>query len=463
MTGSEPLERVPGAAGDDTPDGTPDAAPDAAPGAGAGPATPSARRSPAAAPDRTGTVRVDLRGARLAARLAAGDVAVLDRLDLDLVTAHALLARRPAAVVNITSSASGRAPGLGAAALVAGGVRVVDDAGPHLLAALDDGDVVTVTADGRVLRGGAMLATGRVLDEPAVARVMQAGRASLGAHVAAFGAAAAGVLDADCHAVLPPGDEPVPDLAALLTAAGGRRRRAAARALRRRAVLVVAGGPRAATDLALARRRLPRTTVVVATVEGADTALARGLTPAVIVGDARAATARALAAGPAVVQLLPPVAGAQDVAEARERLDRAGATAQSWRTGLGSADAAVLLAVAAGAPLAVTAGFPHGLLEFADRSPREMAGAALVTAAVGHHVVDAATLPPLTSAPAGWAAGAVPAVAGLVALAAALGVLAGWTPGDWPLPEAVADALARLAGAAQGLWAGLPGDVGPRA
>ncbi|MGF1662301.1 MAG: hypothetical protein ACFCVG_07475, partial [Kineosporiaceae bacterium] len=171
-------------------------------------------------------MRLDLRGARLGARLAAGDVAVLDRLDLDLVTAHALLARRPAAVVNATSSASGRTPGLGAAALVAGGVRVVDEAGPQLLAALDDGDVVTVTPDGRVLRDGTTLAVGRVLDEPAVARAMQAGRTAIGAQVAAFGAAAADVLDADSHALLPPGDEPVPDLAALLAAAGGARRRA---------------------------------------------------------------------------------------------------------------------------------------------------------------------------------------------------------------------------------------------
>jgi uncharacterized membrane-anchored protein len=406
-------------------------------------------------------VRLDLRGARLAARLTAGDVVVLDRLDLDLVTAHALLARRPAAVVNVTASASGRAPGLGAAALVAGGVRVVDEAGPQVLAALDDGDVVTVTADGRVMRDGATLATGRVLDEPGVARAMHAGRSALGAQVAAFGAAAAGVLDADVHALLPPGEDPVPDLAALLATAGGARRRAS-RAIRRRPVLVVAGGPRAAADLALARRRLARRAAVVATVEGAEVALAHGLRPDAVVGDARSATGRVLAVGPAVVQLVPPVAGPQDAAEARERLDRAGVTAESWRTSLAAAEAAALLAVTAGSPLAVTAGFPRGLLEFADRSPRAMAGAALVTAAVGHRVVDAAALRALATAPAGWAAGAVPAVAGLLALGAALAVLGGWAPDGWSLPGAAAEALGRLTGLAQSLAPGLASGPGPR-
>jgi len=423
---------------------------------------PRPRTGPPPAGDRTGPARVDLRGARLEVCLAPGEVAVVDRLDLDLVAAHAILSRRPVAVINVTSSASGRAPGLGAAALVAAGVRVVDDAGPGVLAAVDDGDVVTVTADGQVRRDGVTVVTGRVLDEPAVARAMQAGRSALGAQVAAFGAAAAGVLDADGDALLPPGDEPVPDLAAVLAGTGGRGRRRA-RVLRRRPVLVVAGGPRTPADLAVARRRLPAGVVVVATPEGADVALGRGLRPDVVVGDGRRLTARVLAAGPVVVHLVPPAASPRDVAEARERLDRSAAAVGSWRdwrTGLAAAEAAVVLGHAAGAPVVVTAGAPHGLLEFADRPPRAMAGAALVAAAVGHRTVDPAALAVVARPPVGWGAGAVTGAAGLVALGVALAVLAGWVPGDWRLPDGVAEAVRSLAALVPSRPAGVGAEPG---
>ena len=67
-----------------------------------------------------GTVRVDARTKDLTKRLRPGDIAVIDHQDIDKVSAEALLACRPAAVVNAAPSISGRYPNLGPEILVDG-------------------------------------------------------------------------------------------------------------------------------------------------------------------------------------------------------------------------------------------------------------------------------------------------------------------------------------------------------
>ena len=55
-----------------------------------------------------GPVRVDARTKDLTKRLRPGDVAVIDHLDIDRVAAEALVAARPAAVLNAARSISGQ-------------------------------------------------------------------------------------------------------------------------------------------------------------------------------------------------------------------------------------------------------------------------------------------------------------------------------------------------------------------
>ena len=79
---------------------------------------PSRLRRPrraAATPTRcpTAPARVDRRTKNLTKRLRPGDIAVIDHVDLDRVSAEALVACRPAAVVNAAPSISGRYPNLG--------------------------------------------------------------------------------------------------------------------------------------------------------------------------------------------------------------------------------------------------------------------------------------------------------------------------------------------------------------
>src|ERR1044072_1565805 len=64
-------------------------------------------------PGVRGLVRVDTRTKNLTKRLKPGEIAVIDHQDIDKVSAEALLACRPAAVVNASPSISGRYPHLG--------------------------------------------------------------------------------------------------------------------------------------------------------------------------------------------------------------------------------------------------------------------------------------------------------------------------------------------------------------
>ena len=106
----------------------------------------------------SGTVRVHKRTKNLTKRLRPGDIAVIDHEDLDRVSAEALVACRPAAVVNAAASISGKYPNLGPEILVAAGIPLIDSAGPD---AMQIKDGVLLTIDGGDLVAGSALKPSR--------------------------------------------------------------------------------------------------------------------------------------------------------------------------------------------------------------------------------------------------------------------------------------------------------------
>lgn len=95
-------------------------------------------RNPAR-PGLVGTARVDRNIDRLLRRVCPGDIVVLDILDLDRITADALVEADIAAVVNASPSVSGRYPNLGPEVLVNNGVTLIDEAGPDVFKKVKDG------------------------------------------------------------------------------------------------------------------------------------------------------------------------------------------------------------------------------------------------------------------------------------------------------------------------------------
>src|SRR4051794_3710506 len=100
------------------------------------------RARPGEQPGVVAVARADKRTKNLTKRLRPGEIAVIDHLDLDRVSAEALVACRAGAVVNASPSTSGRYPNLGPEILVEAGIPLVDDLGRDVMDAVVEGEIL---------------------------------------------------------------------------------------------------------------------------------------------------------------------------------------------------------------------------------------------------------------------------------------------------------------------------------
>src|SRR5438477_717125 len=94
----------------------------------------------------SGPVRAGRRTKLLVKRLERGDIALVDHLDIDRVSAEELIAAGAAAVLNCSPSSSGSYPNLGPQLLVEAGILLLDLPDDALFEALSEGDRLTVVA-----------------------------------------------------------------------------------------------------------------------------------------------------------------------------------------------------------------------------------------------------------------------------------------------------------------------------
>src|SRR5206468_4552423 len=94
-----------------------------------------------------GTARVDRRTKDLLHRLRPGEVAIIDHADLDLVSAEGLVERGARAVVNASSSITGRYPNAGPMVLARAGIPLLDNVGPEVMEAVVDGERIRIDGD----------------------------------------------------------------------------------------------------------------------------------------------------------------------------------------------------------------------------------------------------------------------------------------------------------------------------
>jgi uncharacterized membrane-anchored protein len=142
-------------------------------------------RNANARPGVTGTARVDKDTDRLLRRIGAGDIVVLDILDLDRVTADALVDAGVAGVVNASPSISGRYPNLGPEVLVANNITLIDNAGSEIFKKIKDGAKVRLH-EGGVYAGDRRLANGVERTDEEIADLMLDAKTGLVAHLEAF-------------------------------------------------------------------------------------------------------------------------------------------------------------------------------------------------------------------------------------------------------------------------------------
>jgi uncharacterized membrane-anchored protein len=314
-----------------------------------------------------GPARVDPRTKNLTKRLRAGDVAVINHTDLDRVSAEALVACRPAAVVNAGRSISGRYPNLGPEILVTAGIPLLDDVGTDVMR-VKDGTVLRVE-DGALLSDDEVIATGRLLDADAVQEAMTIARAGLSDEIEAFAANTMEYLRRERELLFD--GVGVPDIRTDLDG---------------RHVLIVVRGYHYKEDLETLRSYIREYKPILIGVDGgADALIEARHTPDLIVGDMDSVSDDALRCGAEIV-----VHAYRDGrAPGLERVRGLGVEPVVFPATGTSEDVAMLLADDKGASLIVAVGTHVTLVEFLDKGRQGMASTFLTRLRVGGKLVDA--------------------------------------------------------------------------
>jgi uncharacterized membrane-anchored protein len=326
-------------------------------------------RTQEAGPGVGGIARLDRRTKNLTKRLRPGDIAVIDHVDIDRVSADALVGCKVAAVVNAAPSISGRYPNLGPEILLAAGIPLLDDVGREVFSRLKEGTPVRLDGTRLLDEEGAVLAEGVPQDDESVAAAMAEAKAGLSVQLEAFAANTMEYMKRE-RALLLDGVG-VPDVA---TSIDGRH------------VLVVVRGYDYKEDLAALRPYIRDYRPVLIGVDGgADALVEAGYSPDMIVGDMDSVSDDVLRSGAEVVVH----AYADGRAPGLARVQDLGVEAITFPASATSEDIAMLLADEKGARLIVAVGTHATLVEFLDKGRGGMASTFLTRLRLGGKLVDA--------------------------------------------------------------------------
>jgi uncharacterized membrane-anchored protein len=312
--------------------------------------------------------RLDRRTKKLTKRLQPGEVAVIDHVDLDRVSAEALVSCQVGAVVNVAPSISGRYPNLGPQILLEAGIPLVDDVGPEIFTRLAEGDVVRVNG-GVVQRGDEVIAKGTEQTAETVEAALADAKAGLSDQIEAFVANTMEYVRRERELLID--GVGVPDVATELEG---------------RHALIVVRGYHYREDIATLRPYIREYRPVLIGVDGgADALLEAGYRPDMIVGDMDSVSDEALACGAELV-----VHAYRDGrAPGLKRVTELGREAVVFPATATSEDIAMLLADDKGATLIVAVGTHANMVEFLDKGRAGMASTFLTRLRVGSKLVDA--------------------------------------------------------------------------
>ena len=347
----------------------------------------------------SGVARLDRRTTRLAGRLNPGHIAIIDHVDLDRVSAEAVVAARPAVVINAQPSISGRYPNLGPEMIVAAGIPLVDNVGAEVFAAVKEGTRVRVDGDA-VFLGEDEVGRGVAQTADTIAALMAEAKSGLGTQLEAFAAETSQYLHRERDLLID--GLGIPEVK---TKIAGKH------------VLVVMRGYEHKKELKSLKRYIREFKPVVIGIDGgADALLEAGLKPKMIIGDMDAVSDAALSTGAEVVVHAYPDGRAPGMA----RIQDLGIDPVVFASTGTSEDLAVLLADDQGAELIVLVGTHSTLTEFLDKGRTGMASTFLTRLRVGDKLVDARGVTRIYRSRISAAALLLMVIAALIAVAAAL-------------------------------------------
>lgn len=315
-----------------------------------------------------GSARVDSRTKNLTKRLAAGEVAVIDHEDIDRVSAEALVACKPAVVLNAAKSTSGRYPNMGPGILLGAGIPLIDDLGSQIMD-VREGDLLIVEDSGAVMRGESLIAEGEWQTPELNEQKMEEARSGIAVQLSAFAHNTMSYLEREQDLIL--NSVGVPDVR---TDFEGRQ------------ALIVVRGYHYKSDLQSLRSYIrDYRPVLVAVDGGADAMLEMGMRPDIIVGDMDSVSDTALTCGAEII-----VHAYRDGrAPGVKRVEDLGVPYLVFPMTGTSEDVAMILADSKGADLIVAVGTHSSLIEFLDKGREGMASTFLTRLKVGGRLIDA--------------------------------------------------------------------------
>ncbi|SEL06660.1 putative cytokinetic ring protein SteA [Rhodococcus maanshanensis] len=351
-------------------------------------------------PGISGIARVDRDTTKLLRRVGPGDIVVLDELDLDRITADALVAAGVLAVVNVSPSISGRYPNLGPEVIVANGITLIDSVGDEVFKKVKDGAKVRLN-EGGVYAGERRLAKGVEQSEAEISDLMIEAKTGLVDHLEAFSGNTIEFIRTESPLLID--GVGVPDIDV---------------DLQDRHVVVVADGADHVADLKNLKPFIKEySPILIGVGAGADALADAGYRPDLIVGDPEDISSATLKSGAEVVLPADPDGHAKGL----ERIQDLGIGAMTFPASGAPADLALLLADHHGASLIVTVGSTVSLDEFFDRGRRESNPAAFMTRLkVGPKLVDAKAVATLYRSRVSGGAIALLVLAALTAVIVAL-------------------------------------------
>ncbi len=315
-----------------------------------------------------GPARADRRTKELVKRLCPGDIAVIDHADIDRVAAENLIRCAPSAVVNASTSFTGRYPHMGPLLIAEAGIPLIDEVGPEVLDLVTEGEELRLVGSD-LWRGEELLAAGQRQDADDLARRVIRARAEMGAELEAFAVNTLEWIRREARLTFEP--LVLPPLRC---------------DFRGRHALVVVRGHDYRSDLKALRAYIREFQPVLVAVDGgADALLEAGLRPDIIIGDFDSVSEEALSCGADLVHHVHP----DGRAPGREELLRHGVSYVEFVAEGTSEDVAMLLAAEAGAELIVAVGTHASMVEFLDKGRAGMASTFLTRLRLGPLLVDA--------------------------------------------------------------------------
>lgn len=311
------------------------------------------------------------RGARtkeLVKYLQPNEIAIISHEDIDELAARSLVESKVKAVINTSSSISGKYPHQGPCVLIESGITVIDQVGQDIFELISDGTTIQIKGN-QIYSGKTFLGQGEILNQESIEKKIRQAEENyslqLGKFIHNTLEYAAKELDMVDH------DLEVPEIKINF---------------RGRHTLIVVRGKNYLDDLSVIRSYIDEIKPVLVGVDGgADALRSFGYCPHLIIGDMDSISDETLRCGAQLIVHAYPDGRAPGM----ERIRSLGLNAGILPAPGTSEDVAMLLAYQLGTELIVAVGAHSNVIEFLEKGRPGMASTFLVRLKVGSILVDA--------------------------------------------------------------------------